>query len=212
MSRAKARAKREPGDAYMTPQPVADAIASVIHGYVGDEIAEVIEPSCGTGAFVRAARTYWPSARIFAVDIERKHSRAATKAGADAFSFDPWERFAFAWRESSVGRETLGERTLIIGNPPYSLAVPHILAALDATRDGDVVAMLLRTNLLGSLTRVPFWREHPPTFMAPVIPRPSFTGGGADSTEYALFAWFVGRHEAPVLMEPVLWRGKGKTR
>jgi predicted RNA methylase len=204
VSRAKAMEKREPGEAYMTPPALALACARVIHGFLGDEVAEVIEPSCGTGAFVRAARACWPRARIFAVDSDKRFARPALKAGSDAFSPERWERFAPAWKCSAPAED----RTLVIGNPPYSLAAEHITAALDALRPGDAVAMLLRTNLLGSHARVPFWRKHPATFVAPVIPRPSFTGGGADSTEYALFAWFVGSHTTPVLMEPVIWRAK----
>jgi hypothetical protein len=50
------------------------------------------------------------------------------------------------------------------------------------------VAMLLRLNFLASKKRNPFMREHCPNVYV-LSDRPSFTGKGTDSIEYAWFVW-----------------------
>jgi len=75
---------------------------------------------------------------------------------------------------------------LILTNPPYSLAkefVDHSLAL------SSTVIMLLRINFLGSQKRHSFWLENEPTSLFVLSKRPSFTGSGTDSTEYAWYVW-----------------------
>jgi hypothetical protein len=74
----------------------------------------------------------------------------------------------------------------IITNPPYSLAMPVIQHSLKF--DTDFIIMLLRLNFLATNVRAEFMRATTPDVY--VLPnRPSFTGGGTDSTEYAWFVW-----------------------
>lgn len=71
------------------------------------------------------------------------------------------------------------------GNPPYSLAIEFIQESLKYC---DIVVMLLRLNFLSTRSRAPFMQEHTPDVY--VLPdRPSFTGHGTDSSEYAWFVW-----------------------
>lgn len=75
------------------------------------------------------------------------------------------------------------------GNPPFSLAQEFVEESL---RYADAVVMLLRLNFLGSAGRCCFMQTHAPDVY--VIPdRPSFSGRGTDSIEYAWFVWQQGR-------------------
>lgn len=78
------------------------------------------------------------------------------------------------------------EAELILTNPPFSLAEMFIRKAL---REAPAVMMLLRLNFLGSQARHKFWCLNPPTGLIVLSKRPSFTGFGTDSTEYAWFIW-----------------------
>lgn len=76
--------------------------------------------------------------------------------------------------------------SVIITNPPYSYAMPVIQQALKF--DTDFVVMLLRLNFLATGSRAEFMRANTPDVY--VLPnRPSFSGKGTDSIEYAWFVW-----------------------
>lgn len=75
---------------------------------------------------------------------------------------------------------------LIVTNPPFSVALEFLEKSLEEAR---TVAYLLRLNFLGSQKRKKFWQENPPTHIFVLSKRPSFTGKGTDSTEYAWFVW-----------------------
>ncbi|MCY1031625.1 hypothetical protein OV207_09190 [Corallococcus sp. BB11-1] len=75
-----------------------------------------------------------------------------------------------------------------ITNPPYLDAMEFVARCLELSHH---VAMLLRLNFLASNKRNTFMREHCPDVY--VLPdRPSFTGKGTDSIEYAWFVWDSG--------------------
>ena len=77
--------------------------------------------------------------------------------------------------------------TLIITNPPFSLALEFLLKSL--LHKEATVIFLLRLNFLGSQKRKPFWNKFPPSHLYVLSERPSFTGHGTDATEYAWFVW-----------------------
>ncbi len=78
-----------------------------------------------------------------------------------------------------------GKFDVVLTNPPYGSAQAFVE---QARRRADHVVMLLRLNFLASATRAPFMRETLPDVY--VLPnRPSFTGKGTDSIEYAWFHW-----------------------
>ncbi len=87
----------------------------------------------------------------------------------------------------------------VIGNPPFSLAADHIRIALSLLAVGGTLAFVLRLNFLGSTKRVQLLTEHPPDAVYTLEPRPSFTGGGNDSTEYALFVWRYARRTGQLI-------------
>jgi hypothetical protein len=203
MSRAKAAAERVALDFYATPDPLALAICR----HLGEQHRNptlVVEPSAGQGAFVRAIRATWPDAPVMAVEVNPEN--LAALHGAEPIVLDDWARFATA------AAEWLDAPDLIIGNPPYRQAQEHVEAGLRWLRPGGVLAFLLRINFLGSLSRVDFWNRGDLSTVIPITPRPSFTNGGTDGTEYAVFVWTKG-HEGPArICPPLVWKPERKRR
>jgi hypothetical protein len=202
MSRAKAAADRVVLDAYMTPDPLALAICGELRRR-GEDPMDVIEPSGGDGAFVRAARATWDMAHVTAVEVDPAKRSALTVAGAQLVVCEDWVLWATGLANTQ-GEEGLDR--LILGNPPFRKAQPHVEAALDILREGDRLAFLLRLNFLGSRDRVRFWRRPGLESVQTIAPRPSFTGGGTDGTEYALFCWRKGYRGAPRILSPLVWK------
>ena len=79
-----------------------------------------------------------------------------------------------------------GEYDLVITNPPFSLAQEFIEHAMTMA---PTVIMLLRINFLGAQARYDFWQMYPPDGLVILSKRPSFTGKGTDSIDYAWFIW-----------------------
>jgi len=93
------------------------------------------------------------------------------------------------WAEIDLGVDYLAtpmRADVAFTNPPFSLALPFLVKMLV---ECDTVIALLRINFLGSQQRKTFWQAHPPSHLFPLAKRPSFTGKGTDSTEYAWFVW-----------------------
>ncbi len=77
---------------------------------------------------------------------------------------------------------------LVVTNPPFTLAMEFVQAALKVLSPSGTCAMLLRLNWLASMKRAEFLSRHCPDVY--VLPRrPSFTGGGTDATDYGWFLW-----------------------
>ncbi len=158
-------------DNYPTPQPLADKLIQeqVDNGVVP---AVVIEPSCGAGAFIKAARKAWPNARIIGIDIV-DYRRQAIANGADEFVCAPMERVIADILEAE---QELG-RVLVIGNPPFSLAEEHITLIMRLLNEGNLLSFLLRFSFFGSKSRAErFWPVHHPLLncITPITPRPSY--------------------------------------
>ena len=79
-----------------------------------------------------------------------------------------------------------GDVDLIFTNPPFSLAQEFIEHSM---MFAPTVIMLLRINFLSSQKRYDFWQQFPPDGLYILSKRPSFTGTGTDSQEYAWFVW-----------------------
>ncbi len=92
----------------------------------------------------------------------------------------------------ALPRHNKAKPVLFVSNPPFSKAQEFLektLANLGQCPPGSVSAFLLRIGILGSRKRAPFWRRYPPDHMTVFVPRPTFTGTGTDSDEYAVFWW-----------------------
>jgi len=155
-------------DAYYTPDALAAACVARC-GILPSSF--VVEPSVGGGAWVRALRAGVLGVHVTGIDI------------------DPEAAGLLACNVSRVGSwtdEHVGDWDWSVGNPPYSDAEAHVRASLARCHN---VAALLRVSFLGSRQRLAFWHAHPADEVVMLSPRPSFTGGGSDTAEYALFIW-----------------------
>lgn len=176
MSSTNRGAERQKFDQYFTPDAVASALVEIVASRIY-EPARILEPSCGSGAFIRAASAMWPRASIVGVDIDPHVETDAP----------PFERCVQDFREHS------GEYELIVGNPPFSEAQAHVEHALSLLSERGTLAFLMRVGFLESKARFEFNRNHMPREVHVLDRRPKFTGKGSDSTPYALFIW--GKHE-----------------
>ena len=190
---AAAEKGRAAHDFYPTPEPLALKCCEALKesGLALYRPSLILEPSCGSGPFVRSARTMWPRAEARAFDIR-----------PDAAEFFGPE---FECRNSLSDWGCRPD--VVLGNPPFDAAEAHIRCALEQVARGGVVAFLLRLGFMASEERIPFFREHPLAALAPIPQRPSFTSDGkTDGADYGLFVWSPTRN-MPILLPPILWRG-----
>ncbi len=174
-------------------QAAADGFISPDAGY------RLLEPSVGAWAWVKAAIAIgWDPEGICAVD--KDPSVALFKPpGVLAENVHAGVDFV----EDERVPELVGRPDLIVGNPPYGNATPHIARALSILRPGGVLIQLLRDGyfaaemkngepgILGSRRDWLWGRgiESRPIHTYLVSPRPSFTGTGQDSATYVVAVW-----------------------
>jgi len=187
-------------DQYFTPQPLADALALLLTRDGWWRGGNVIEPSAGKGAFVRAAYNILCARDIRATDIDLQRYE----------ELRAMPECSLATQTDFVAARHGKPFSLILGNPPFSHAEDHVRAAL-AIRDPrfGAVAFLLRLAFLESADRKPFWEEHPASKIYVLSERPSFTGGGTDSAAYGFFVW-ANWHRGPTELEVISWGGNPK--
>lgn len=130
----------------------------------------ILDPCCGDGAILRVVAEVMPKVRRLGIEIDEGRATAAGAVCADALG-------PTSWGPTSA---------VVLTNPPFNLAMPFVHRSLAET-SGPVV-MLLRLAWLASQKRAPFMRANTPSVY--VLPkRPSFTGKGTDSADYAWFVW-----------------------
>jgi methylase of polypeptide subunit release factors len=116
--KTKSRRTTEFGD-FQTPPELALAATEVLRD-LGVRPQSIVEPTCGRGAFLRAAAGCFPEAKsIIGVDINQDHLRFANMfASRSAPRIDLWKGDFFKMDWGSIVTST-GEPWLIIGNPPW---------------------------------------------------------------------------------------------
>lgn len=150
------------------------------------------EPGAGDGAIVRAVQS-WEIANFKAATTRRwvvaeiEESRRESLASLPNLACPPII--------GDLLQDTGTERRfdVALANPPYRRASDFLRVALRRSR---VVAFLLRFQFLESAERHPFLSRCPPDVY--VLPqRPSFDGGGTDSTSYMWAVWNADHLERP---------------
>ena len=192
---------RRADDYYPTADWCTDAILP--HLPVGGTI---LEPTCGDGAILRRLLAHTRPTRIVGVELDAGRAEQARGVLRDADYHDgeiitgDFLHWAKTARVPGLG--------LIIGNPPFSLALDVVKAciALAAPTRATVAMFLrlafLRLAFLESAERAPFHHAHP-SDVYPLARRPSHTGDG--KTDMAAYAWFcfgpgrIGRVYPPIL-------------
>ena len=178
-------------DAYYTPPEVALACVQQL---ALAPSAVVLDPHVGAGAWLRAALECGVGT-VIGSDVDPE-APWLSQAPPPMFLAAPLAHHAHVadflcdWPAVGKGAPT---PTWIIGNPPYRDAEAHVRHALSMRCN---VGFLLRLSFVASLKRLPFWQAHRPTEIAFVVPRPSFTSGGTDNSEYGFFTWRVPAPEA----------------
>ena len=194
-------AERQENDFYPTPDPLAVAICERVAKLLPPHHFEVIEPSAGAGAFVRPLREIWGLQPIIAIDIE-PNVQALRDAGADDVFKADWVSWIQTYR--------IDGPTLVVGNPPFSLAKEHVLVGLDYLLPSSHICFLLKQNFFGSRDRLSLWNQGQLRYFIPIIPRPSFVKGeksSTDTNEYAVFIWEVGYSGKPTIELPhIVWK------
>jgi hypothetical protein len=166
-------------DVYETPPLLALAIAERLRE-LGLSPARILEPSAASGNFVQAARATWPDARIAAVEARSECKDALTAAGAGEIAIGDFAELA----------KVCPKADLIIGNPPFKLAEDHLRLALELLHPCGRLAFLLRLAFLASARRQGIFEAGELHYLAPIVPRPSFTiDAKHDYAEYALFVF-----------------------
>lgn len=199
------RKERRQYDAYYTDQRLADAICAKLNKLfvdVGVSIPSILEPACGRGAFIRAARKTWPDAYIHAQDIDPNVTEQMAKdAGASKLS---------GFSRPSDNYKPKDFR-LVISNPPFNQAEAFVERAFDhqMSKDGYVAFLLRLSFLCGKRRLDSIYRKHGVPNLIPIVPRPSFTEDGkTDASEYSLFLW-EGEHNRmgpPCVFDAIEWR------
>jgi len=198
-----AQRERRADDAYYTNPALASAITTTLAGLIPAP-SVVIEPSCGGGAFLSAARATWPDCpALLGYDV-RQEAVDALKVrggvGADHVG-------RLDWLDPTWAGPGIDHADLILGNPPYLDAQQHIETSLTRLAEGGHLAFLLRLSLLGGAERArTLWARPGLRYLQTVSPRPSFTGTGNDTADVAVFVWqrgFTGRAE---ILPPLVWR------
>lgn len=191
---------RQERGAYYTPDALALAICRTLRDALGvHPHRTVFEPGCGGGAFLRAAASTWPNLvelpLLVGVDLAPACTGPGTVVVADLFEVGDLAR-----------QLQLAGYGLILGNPDYAIAEKVVRHCMTLLAPGACLAFLLRAAFLGSEGRVALFREHPLRALQPIAQRPSFTGGGSDPMEYALFVWQQGHAGRGELLPPLVWR------
>jgi hypothetical protein len=107
--------KAEYGD-FQTPGELARAVCRVVRD-LGIRPAALLEPTCGTGSFLKAGlEAFGPGLEAAAFDISADHVRTATASVAGGARVARGDFFEQDWRGVIGG---LPEPLLVLGNPPW---------------------------------------------------------------------------------------------
>lgn len=138
----------------------------------------VLEPGCGSGSFMTAARKVWPQTHIFGVEIDPDIGDYARR---QQFLVEVDNLLARQW----------GKFDLVIGNPPFSLSESFIHHLRDHLNEDGLLVFLLRLNFLATQERYEtLWSRYQPARVYPLVSRPGFTSEGkTDGTDYGIVVW-----------------------
>lgn len=195
-------------DFYETPEWTTESIIrrlpSVVTGHYSTLYDRVLEPAAGNGAIIRVMRRLERVRSLTTVELEPARSLyLKTRVRPNRHFSGDFRSFANL-EEKRIRRE-VDERdmygaplddigyTLILTNPPFSLAETFLLRSLPLlTPEIGYLVMLLRLAFVESKGRAELHRKYPSDIH--VLPeRPSFTGDGqSDMSAYAWFVWGPG--------------------
>lgn len=104
----------EYGD-WQTPIALASQVVDLLQRK-GIVPGEVVEPTCGRGAFLSAAATAWPQARLRGWDVNSDHVAAARNSLGGRAELEVADFFTAPWEKLLRAAD---EPLLVLGNPPW---------------------------------------------------------------------------------------------
>jgi methylase of polypeptide subunit release factors len=107
-------ARVEFGD-WQTPPQLARDVLEVVHRRLRRP-RSIVEPTCGRGAFLVAAKAVFPGAVALGFDISEAHVESARESLAGRAAIEVADFFEVQWEQVF---ERLADPILIIGNPPW---------------------------------------------------------------------------------------------
>ncbi|MDI7268496.1 MAG: SAM-dependent DNA methyltransferase [Myxococcota bacterium] len=100
---------------WQTPLALARQVVRTLHD-AGLRPRSVIEPTCGTGTFLLAAREFWSGAVLVGLDVNGAYVETARSRLGDDVQLAVADFFAHPW-EKDLSR--LPVPLLVLGNPPW---------------------------------------------------------------------------------------------
>lgn len=191
---------RHKSDYYVTPQKDVELFIQKFQKVLNKDTNSMselkwLDPCCGgddnnDASYIEVIKNYYEPKHLLGVDI-REDSKA-----------DIVGNFL------EMSKEDVGERDIIISNPPFNLATEFIKKGLELVNDGGYVVMLLRLNFFGSKKRKKLWEQnmaeycfvhHKRINFIPESMKQKFRAEGkkvptGDSIEYAHFVWRKGKN------------------
>jgi len=156
---------RRGDDFYRTPDWCADIGARIA---TPDGTTCVLDPCAGDGALLDAVARRSVTIDRQGIELDEVRAKASRSSHGDAL--------LMAWPRCDA----------VLMNPPFSLWQPFVAKAL--AHGPSRVVVLLRLGALAGQKRAGFWKGAADSWGITVhvlSKRPSFTGGGNDSSDYA---------------------------
>lgn len=174
----------------------------------------VLDPACGFGHVLKACATYYPRLMLLGSDLQDR--RIPTGGWRPNFHIAEWPRHVeFYTQDFLTGFNGPGlDPVTIICNPPYgkgklaeafarkALSLPFVLK----------VALVVNAKFLWSRTRAEgLFRDHPPSRVYPIYPRPSMPPGeylladGKPTGGVENFCWIVWNKVGPHMGSVIRW-------
>lgn len=169
-------AVREPEDFYSTPSWCVRSLLEEWKPIRPDGIW--VETGAGNGGIIRTVNAVLGARDWRAYEIREEERETLTAAGCPPMICNFLHVEPAPW---------MGRATVVLGNPPYAHAFEFVRQAHHLFPRAEVV-FLLRQAFTASEERHHFMRVHmPDKYELPN--RPSFTGEGSDSADYAWMRW-----------------------
>lgn len=163
-------AVRDPQDFYGTPRWAVDAVLPYVKACGDLSEADILEPSAGRGAIVKALIDAGADpAKIVAVEPNPERCKVLAGLGVHVYE-ERFESFASSWIRAQ--RPVFDVSVM---NPPFSEAETHIQLARTLTAGSGVVASLCRLAFFSEGQERASFRENHPHDRLELVKRPSFT-------------------------------------
>ena len=168
-------------DVYETDERVAAAIVKRISSLFSTPPQTILEPSAGSGTFVKACRAQWPASTILSIEVRQECAESLRTAGSNNVAIKDLLIVPLSRRYD-----------LIVGNPPFSAAREHVQHLLPNLAPTGLLVFLLPLQTLALKGWIDTWRtpEASLRHVIPIRPRPKFSGAsGTARSECAAFVW-----------------------